>query len=123
MRYGRGILQIGVAALLGCGTMVLGAGLKNDAPQTIEVHSKKFGYTPAEITLHKGETYKLHLTSDDVPHSLRIKELGFNGAMKPNAFTDVLFTPSTAGDFRADCGLYCGAGHKTMSLTVHVVEK
>ncbi len=123
MRVGRWMVRGSAAALICCGQLLMGAGLKDDAPQTIEIHSKKFAYTPAEITLHKGETYKLHLTSDDVPHSLRIKELGLNGAMKANEFTDVLFTPTTTGDFRADCGLYCGAGHKTMALMVHVVDK
>jgi cytochrome c oxidase subunit 2 len=112
-----------MAALLLCASMVLGASQKDDAPHTIEIHAKKFEYRPAEITLRKGETYRLHLTSDDVLHSLRIRELGLNGAMKPNEFTDVLFTPTQTGDFRADCGVYCGAGHKTMVLTIHVVEK
>jgi len=38
---------------------------KADEPQTIEIHGKKFSYQPSEITLVKGVTYKLHLTSDD----------------------------------------------------------
>ncbi len=92
-------------------------------PQVIEIHAKKFGYEPEQITLHKGETYKLHLTSDDVPHSLRIKQLDLNAKMKAGEFDDVLFTPEQVGDFTADCGLYCGAGHKKMSMTVHVVGK
>jgi cytochrome c oxidase subunit 2 len=91
-------------------------------PQSVEIHARKFAFVPAEITLHKGQTYKLHLTSDDVPHSLRITALSFKAAMQPNEFNDVLFTPTETGDFKADCGVYCGTGHKTMSLTIHVVE-
>jgi cytochrome c oxidase subunit II len=93
-----------------------------DSPTLIEIHARKFGYTPSHLTLKKGEMYKLHLTSDDVPHSLRIKALDFKAAMEPDKYNDVLFTPMQAGDFKADCGLYCGAGHKDMSMTVHVVE-
>ena len=91
-------------------------------PQVIEIHSKKFGYDPAEITLHKGQSYKLHVTSDDVPHSFRIKALNVNVAAKPGQFNDALFTPDQVGDFKADCGVYCGSGHMKMAMTVHVVE-
>jgi cytochrome c oxidase subunit II len=98
------------------------ASARDAAPQVIEIHSKKFSYEPAEITLHKGVIYKLHVTSDDVPHSLRIKDLNLNAPMKAGEFNDLLFTPDQVGDFKADCGLYCGPGHKTMSMTVHVVQ-
>jgi cytochrome c oxidase subunit 2 len=91
-------------------------------PQVVEIHAKKFAYDPPEITLHKGQSYKLHLTSDDVPHSLRIKDLHVNAAAKPGQFSDVLFTPDQVGDFKADCGVYCGSGHMKMAMTVHVVE-
>ncbi|HTD97060.1 MAG TPA: cupredoxin domain-containing protein [Edaphobacter sp.] len=104
-------------------TIAVNAAGKSDELQTIEIHAKKFAYEPAEINLVKGTTYKLHLTSDDVPHSLRIKSLGLNGAMKPGEFNDVLFTPDQSGEFKADCGLYCGVGHTKMSLTVHVSDK
>jgi heme/copper-type cytochrome/quinol oxidase subunit 2 len=43
--------------------------------------------------------------------------------MKPGEFNDVLFTPDQSGEFKADCGLYCGVGHTKMSLTVHVSDK
>jgi cytochrome c oxidase subunit II len=91
-------------------------------PQVVEIHAKKFAYDPAEITLHKGQSYKLHVTSDDVPHSLRIKALNVNVAAKPGQFNDVLFTPDQVGDFKADCGVFCGSGQMKMAMTVHVVE-
>jgi cytochrome c oxidase subunit 2 len=103
-------------------TLSARAGDSDAKPQVIEIHAKKFGYDPGEITLHKAQIYKLHLTSDDVPHSLRIKALNLNAAMKPAQFNDVLFTPDQVGDFKVDCGIYCGPGHMKMSMTVHVVE-
>ena len=121
MRHRRSISG-GVLFALLCGGSAFG-GAAADQPQTIEIHSKKFEYIPSEITLKKGETYRLHLTSDDVPHSFRIKALQLNGTMKPNEFTDVLFTPEQVGDFKADCGVYCGVGHTKMAMTVHVVDK
>ncbi len=121
----RWLTRTGVAALLLSGPVLMGAAAPAPAgtPQVIEIHAKKFAYVPDQITLVKGETYKLHLTSDDVPHSLRIKQLGLNAPMKPNQFDDVLFTPEQTGNFHADCGIYCGTGHRTMEMTVHVVDK
>lgn len=109
-------------AILAMSNMQARAKDATTTPKTIEIHGKKFTYEPAEITLHKGETYKLHLTSDDVPHTLRITALNLNARMQSGEFNDVLFTPDQTGDFKADCGIYCGAGHKTMFLTVHVVQ-
>jgi cytochrome c oxidase subunit 2 len=118
-------LVTGLAVLIASVASSIGvnAASKADEPQTIEIHGKKFSYEPSDITLVKGVTYKLHLTSDDVPHSLRIKALGLNGPMKAGEFNDVLFTPEQSGDFKADCGLYCGVGHTKMSLVVHVSDK
>ena len=38
--------------------------------RTIEIHARRYVFSPAEITLKKGETVKLRLISDDVAHSL-----------------------------------------------------
>jgi cytochrome c oxidase subunit II len=112
----------GIAVLSILAVTTTDVSAKDATPQVIEIHSKKFSYEPAEITLHKGVTYKLHVTSDDVPHSLRIKDLNLNAKMEAGEFNDILFTPDQLGDFNAGCGLYCGSGHKTMSMTVHVVR-
>jgi cytochrome c oxidase subunit 2 len=112
-----------IAALLFLTSFNADAARKNTEPQVVEIHAKKFAYMPSEVTLVKGETYRLHLTSDDVPHSLRIKALNVNWEMKAGEFDDVSFTPEQVGDFTADCGRYCGKGHKMMSMTVHVVNK
>jgi cytochrome c oxidase subunit 2 len=123
MKYMKLITGLSVLTISLASTIGVNASGKTDEPQPIEIHSKKFSYVPSEINLVKGVTYKLHLTSDDVPHTLRIKALALNGKMKAGEFNDVLFTPAQSGDFKADCGLYCGAGHTKMSLTVHVSDK
>jgi cytochrome c oxidase subunit 2 len=111
-----------LAALTVLGVSSARARNADAEPQVIEIHAKKFGYDPPEITLHKGQSYKLHLTSDDVPHSIRIKPLNVTAVMKPGQFNDVLLTPDQVGDFKADCGVYCGSGHMKMAMMVHVVE-
>jgi cytochrome c oxidase subunit II len=114
------VVAVTLAALLS--SMPSRAHQPEAEPQVIEIHAKKFGYDPPEITLHKGQSYRLHVMSDDVPHSLRIRDLHVNAVTKPGQFNDVLVTPDQLGDFKADCGVFCGSGHAKMVMTVHVVQ-
>jgi cytochrome c oxidase subunit II len=111
-----------LAALLMLGFLVqLSSALHaQDAGGAIEVHAKRFSFVPAEITVKKGETVKLHLVSDDVPHSLLIKDLGVNQEVSKGHPADITFTPNSAGDFHGKCGRFCGSGHGSMVFTVHV---
>jgi cytochrome c oxidase subunit 2 len=108
-------------AVLG-GTGVLHTGNPQGEGRTIEIHAKRFAFQPAEITLQKGETVTLRLFSDDVPHSLVIKDLGVNREVSKGKEEDVTVTPDKAGDFRGKCGRFCGSGHGSMALMVHVKE-
>jgi cytochrome c oxidase subunit 2 len=89
----------------------------------IEIHAKRFSFQPSEITLKKGETVTLVLTSDDVPHSLLVPDLNINGAMTKGHVTEVTVTPDKVGDFHGRCGRFCGSGHGSMTFTVHVTDK
>ena len=89
----------------------------------IEVHARRFSFIPAEITLEKGETVTLALTSEDVPHSLLIEGLNVNGTMSKGHITEVTLTPESAGEFKGRCERFCGSGHGSMIFIVHVVEK
>jgi cytochrome c oxidase subunit II len=89
----------------------------------IEIHAKRFSFMPAEITIEKGETVTLALTSEDVPHSLLIEGLHINSTITKGHVTEVSLTPETVGDFKGRCGRFCGSGHGSMVFVVHVVEK
>jgi cytochrome c oxidase subunit II len=88
--------------------------------RVIEVHARRFAFEPSSITVHRGETIRLQLISDDVPHSLLIKSLGINEAASKSHPGDILFTPNQAGDFEGRCGRFCGSGHGNMHFVVHV---
>ena len=90
--------------------------------KTIVIHAKKFEFVPAEITLTKGQTVKLELTSDDVLHSLLVPDLNINGILRKGQMTDVVVTPQQTGDFEGRCGKWCGEGHLQMHFVVHVVN-
>ena len=93
-----------------------------DAPKRIEVAVKKFDYTPGEITLKKGEPVVLVLTTQDVTHGLKFKELNLNTKFEKGKPSELAFTPDKVGDFVGHCSVFCGSGHGSMSLTLHVTE-
>jgi cytochrome c oxidase subunit 2 len=88
---------------------------------TIEVHARRFAFVPTEITVRQGEAVHLRLSSDDVPHSLLVKELGINQVVTKAHPENITFTPQKAGDYHGQCGRFCGSGHGQMLFTVHVI--
>ena len=94
-----------------------------DAPRTIEVHAKRFSFTPSEITLQVGETVKLRLISDDVAHELVIPDLHVAQEIAKGHPVEVTIVADKAGDFQGMCGHFCGTGHGSMTFTVHVKDK
>jgi len=94
--------------------------IAQDAAKLIEVHVHRFSFQPTEITVPKGEPVTFKLVSDDVTHSLVIKGLGINQTVSKDHPADIKFTSATAGDFRGQCGRFCGSGHGSMFFTIHV---
>lgn len=94
-----------------------------DHPQVIEIHAKRFSFTPSEITLIQGEKTTLALTSDDVTHGLVIPELGVNVTLPKGRVIKVDVTPQHTGTFHGQCGHFCGVGHASMVLSVEVKAK
>jgi cytochrome c oxidase subunit 2 len=97
-------------------------GATTQPDRTIEIHAHRYAFSPAEITVRKGETVHLKLISDDVPHSLQIKDLGLNEAVTKGRPAEILLTPKQPGDFRGQCGRFCGSGHGQMMFAIHVTE-
>lgn len=112
--------------LVGClamGSLALsGFSPAPDAPRRIEVSVKRFSYTPSEITLKKGEPVVLVLTTEDVSHGLKFKELNLNSKFDKGKPAELAFTPDKVGDFVGHCSVFCGSGHGSMILTLHVTE-
>jgi cytochrome c oxidase subunit 2 len=114
------------STFLGClamGSLTLsGFSSAQDSPRRIDVLVKRFAYAPAEITLKKGEPVVLVLTTEDVAHGLKFKELNLNSKFEKGKPSELAFTPDKAGDFVGHCSVFCGSGHGSMTLTLHVTE-
>ena len=90
--------------------------------RTIVVHARKYAFSPAAITLKKGETTKLVLISDDVRHGLAVRGLGIHFNVLPGQPNEVIVTPAETGDYPGKCSVYCGSGHREMEFMIHVVD-
>jgi cytochrome c oxidase subunit II len=91
-------------------------------PRRIKITAKRFTFTPGDITLKKGEPVVIVLKSEDVAHGLGFKELGVNIKAAKGQTTEFPFTPDKVGDFVGHCSVFCGTGHGSMTLKLHVVE-
>lgn len=108
------------AGLLMC-TVLSSVAWSQAAPQRIEITARRFAYTPKEITVKRGQTVVLVLRSMDVGHGLRIRDLGVDMKVKAGSTAEVTLTPDKAGDFVGHCSVFCGQGHGSMTIVLHVV--
>ncbi len=93
-----------------------------DSPRRIEVTAKKFSFDPGEITLKKGQPVVLVLKSVDASHGIRFRELNVDVKVGAHDTAEVRFTPDKTGDFVGHCSVFCGTGHGSMALKLHVVD-
>lgn len=106
-----------------CATVFSPVVASGDGAQvTIPIAAQRFSFTPNEITVKKGEQVTLEITSKDVSHGLVIEDLGVRTEIKKGQSAEVKFTPETVGTFEGKCAHFCGKGHGSMTMTVHVVE-
>lgn len=110
-----------IALLCGIALSPLAAA-RDGAQKTISITAQRFSFSPNEITVKKGEEITLEITSTDVSHGLLIEDLGVRTEIKKGKSTEVKFTPETAGTFQGKCAHFCGKGHGSMKMTVHVTE-
>lgn len=92
------------------------------AAKKIEITARRFAYTPAEITVKKGQPVVLELKSEDVAHGIRFRELNVDVKVKAGGTAQVEFTPEKTGDFVGHCSVFCGAHHGSMAIRLHVVD-
>jgi cytochrome c oxidase subunit II len=98
------------------------ARAQDASPRRIVIVVKRFSYDPGEITLKKGEPVVLVLKSADVAHGLRFREFNINIKVKAHGTAEAQFTPDKTGDFVGHCSVFCGSGHGSLTLKLHVVE-
>jgi len=116
MKYARFLALVLLPALV----VTARAGDRDEEPRTITVTAKRFEFVPSTITLKKGETVKLLVTSEDVTHGLFLRPLKIDTDLTPGKTQELTVTPQSPGTFTAICHHFCGAQHGNMKLTVIV---
>jgi cytochrome c oxidase subunit 2 len=82
-----------------------------------------WGWEPAQLTVKKGDTVRITLTSREGTHGLGISEFNMrSGEFGPGDTKTVEFTADKAGTFRYFCNVMCGTGHKGMAGQLVVEE-
>ena len=116
-------LNICLRTLLLWATLASLAGVdRAQTPRTIEMTAQRFTFEPNEITVKKGQPVILLIKSKDVSHGLVIEDLGVRTEVKKGEATEVKFDPETTGTFEGKCAHFCGKGHGSMRMTVHVTD-
>ncbi|MGH9733452.1 MAG: cupredoxin domain-containing protein [Candidatus Acidiferrales bacterium] len=95
----------------------------DSSSQHFNIVAKRFSFEPGEITVADHRKAVLELTSDDVTHGLKCKELDFNTVIHKGRTVELTFTPQHAGRFVARCSHFCGMGHGSMTLVITVVDE
>lgn len=112
-------------SLLVAAGMILSGAVRTqatDTPREVVITAKRFEFTPKQITLKKGETVTLKLTSEDVTHGFFVRPLKIDTEIVPGKATEVTITPQATGKFTTICDHFCGAGHGNMTMTIVVEE-
>jgi cytochrome c oxidase subunit II len=91
--------------------LILGFGWKAYAgsPRVVEITAKRFGFTPDQVTLKKGELVILRLHSEDVTHGFFMRKLKIDTDIEAGKTTDVTITPDMPGTYTTICDHFCGA--------------
>ena len=106
----------------GIGLTALMPGHAQAAALRIQIIAKRFAYSTTEITAKKGVPVTIVLTSQDVEHGLKFKDFNVAIIAKKGESKEITFTPDKAGDFIGKCSQFCGSGHGSMQITLHVTE-
>ncbi|MBI2476565.1 cupredoxin domain-containing protein [Candidatus Uhrbacteria bacterium] len=93
-------------------------------PSVVEfnVAAKQWAFEPSTITVKKGQTVRLSVTSADVAHGLAIPAFAVTARLEPGKTTSVEFTADQTGSFPFFCNVICGEGHSGMKGTLIVTE-
>lgn len=92
------------------------------AERVIKISAERYEYSPAKVTLKKGEAVILELSSEDRLHGFHIKDLGVRADVLPGQPVRVRIVPDKVGTFPFTCDLFCGSGHGDMNGVILVTN-
>lgn len=86
-----------------------------------DMTAKNWAFSPAVITVKKGDHVKIKITSVDITHGFNLADFNIKVDLQPGQTQTVEFTADKAGTFNFRCSVPCGEGHRDMTGSL-VVE-
>ena len=105
-------LLLTAASLFGIGQLY---AKEASTPRVIKVVARKFVFTPDTISIKKGETVELELTTEDVVMGFNVLDLKVRSDIIPGRVSRLRITPDKVGKFDFYCDMFCGSGHEEMA--------
>ncbi|GIK54411.1 MAG: cytochrome C oxidase subunit II [Chloroflexi bacterium] len=92
------------------------------APNKYEAYilAQAWVFLPNKITIPKGSSLTLYVTSKDVQHGFNIQGTNINMMILPGQVSTLTATFDKPGTYNIVCNEYCGVGHQTMYATIEV---
>jgi cytochrome c oxidase subunit 2 len=109
---------VAAAAAASGGLAALAA--KAAAPRVIQVHARKFTFTPNRIPLAPNESVVFELTAQDAVMGFSIPQFGVRADVPPGTVVHLPATATGSGNVEFLCDIFCGSGHETMNGTIVV---
>ena len=102
--------------LSGCPAQPSNGNGNGTTPETKEfnITAKQFEFSPSTITVNKGDTVIVNITSQDVQHGFALPDFGVNETVDAGQTTRIEFVADKSGEFTFFCSVFCGSGHSTM---------
>ncbi len=93
-------------------------GLKELSPGKYELYiraeASPWRFYPDAVTIPKGATVTIHVTSADVQHGFKIQDTNINFMVLPGQVSTLTYTFDEVGEYPYVCSEYCGVGHQNM---------
>lgn len=77
----------------------------------VRIEASMNGFTPAVVTVNRGDRLTVELVSTDVLHGLHLDGYGLSVEAEPGRPATVTFIADREGTFRFRCSVTCGALH------------
>ncbi|SFB75844.1 cytochrome c oxidase subunit 2 [Polaromonas sp. OV174] len=106
-----GLAGASMSAVAGLG----GYAASRAQESTIKITAQRFRYRPNEISLHKGQTTVLEITSLDFAHGFNIPDLAMRADLVPGKVVTVRVRFDAPGSYDFHCDNFCGEGHEQMA--------
>jgi cytochrome c oxidase subunit 2 len=88
----------------------------------VSIRASRQGFTPSSLTLRRGETVRVVLSSSDIEHCFAIDELRIEKRIVPGRETRFDLTPERSGTYAFLCCLESGEAAATERGQLTVVE-